>query len=93
MRMSPESTASREIERAREFWDRSFKEVAPDVRDAPPGRDLSDIVGRLRATSAVDGRIRDSHLLRSDVKARQGELTADSLRPRSDAASETRRSG
>jgi 2-polyprenyl-3-methyl-5-hydroxy-6-metoxy-1,4-benzoquinol methylase len=52
--MSPESTTSREIERAREFWDRSFKEVAPDVRDAPPGRDLSDIVGRLRAASAVD---------------------------------------
>jgi hypothetical protein len=25
------------------------------------------------------GRTRDSHLLRSDVKARQGELTADSL--------------
>ena len=45
---------SRELERAREFWDRSFKEVAPDVRDALPGRDLSDIVDRLRAASAVD---------------------------------------
>jgi SAM-dependent methyltransferase len=54
MRMSPESTASREMERAREFWDRAFKKVASDVRDAPPGRDLSDIVGRLRADSAVD---------------------------------------
>ena len=52
--MSPESAASREIERAREFWDRAFLEVAPDVRDAPPGRDLSDIVARLRAASAVD---------------------------------------
>jgi len=45
---------SRELVSAREFWDRSFKEVAPDVRDAPPGRDLSDIVARLRAASAVD---------------------------------------
>jgi SAM-dependent methyltransferase len=45
---------SGEIDRAREFWDRAFKEVAPNVRDAPPGRDLSDIVGRLRAASAVD---------------------------------------
>ena len=45
---------SRELVSAREFWDRSFKEVAPDVRDAPPGRDLSEIVGRLRAASAVD---------------------------------------
>jgi len=43
-----------ERERARESWDRVFKEVAPDVRNAPPGRDLSDIVGRLRAASAVD---------------------------------------
>jgi SAM-dependent methyltransferase len=45
---------SRELVSAREFWDRSFKQVAPEVRDAPPGRDLSDIVGRLRAASAVD---------------------------------------
>jgi SAM-dependent methyltransferase len=45
---------SRELERARKFWDRAFLAVAPDVRDAPPGRDLSDIVGRLRAASAVD---------------------------------------
>jgi len=52
--MSPEPTDSGEIERDREFWDRSFKEVAPDIRDAPPGRGLSDIVGRLRAASAVD---------------------------------------
>jgi SAM-dependent methyltransferase len=50
----PESPVSRELERAREFWDRSFKEIAPDVTDAPPGRDLSDIIGRLRAASAVD---------------------------------------
>jgi SAM-dependent methyltransferase len=50
----PESSVSLELERAREFWDRSFKEVAPDVRDAPQGRDLSDIVDRLRAASAVD---------------------------------------
>jgi SAM-dependent methyltransferase len=49
-----ESPVSREIERAREFWNRSFKEVAPDVRDAPPGRDLSDIVDRLRSAPAVD---------------------------------------
>jgi hypothetical protein len=42
-----ESPVSREFVRAREFWDRSFREVAPDVRDAPPGRDLSDIIGRL----------------------------------------------
>ncbi len=52
--MPPEPATSGEIERAREFWDRSFKAVAPDVRDAPSGRDLSDIVGRLRAASAVD---------------------------------------
>jgi SAM-dependent methyltransferase len=52
--MPPEPAASGEIERAREFWDRSFKAVAPDVRDAPSGRDLSDIVNRLRAASAVD---------------------------------------
>ncbi len=45
---------SRELEFAREFWDRSFKKVVPDVTDVPPGRDLSDIVGRLRAASAVD---------------------------------------
>jgi len=45
---------SLELDRAREFWDRAFKEVAPDVRDAPSGRDLSDIVSRLRASSAVD---------------------------------------
>jgi len=52
--MSPESTTSREIERAREFWDRIFREAALDAKDAPSGRDLSDIVGRLRAASAVD---------------------------------------
>jgi SAM-dependent methyltransferase len=52
--MSLEPTASGEIERAREFWDCAFKAVAPDVRDAPSGRDLSDIVGRLRAAAAVD---------------------------------------
>jgi SAM-dependent methyltransferase len=52
--MSPESAASREIERAREFWNRSFREAAPDAANAPPGRDLSDIVNRLRAASAVD---------------------------------------
>ena len=45
---------SRGLVSAREFWDRSYKEVAPDVRDAPPGRDLSEIVDRLRAASAVD---------------------------------------
>jgi SAM-dependent methyltransferase len=49
-----ESPVSRELVSAREFWDRSFKKVAPDVRDAPPGRDLSDVVNRLRAASAVD---------------------------------------
>jgi len=49
-----ESPVSRELERAREFWDRAFLKVAPAVRDAPSGRDLSDIVGRLRAASAVD---------------------------------------
>lgn len=49
-----ESPVSRELVSAREFWDRSFKEVAPDVRDAPSGRDLSEIVGRLRAARAVD---------------------------------------
>ncbi|GEM_PF-685835 len=49
-----ESPVSREFVSAREFWDRSFKEVAPDIRDAPSGRDLSEIVGRLRAASAVD---------------------------------------
>jgi SAM-dependent methyltransferase len=43
-----------DLERAREFWDRAFLKVAPDVRDAPPGRDLSDIVGRLRVARAVD---------------------------------------
>jgi SAM-dependent methyltransferase len=52
--MSLEPTASGEIERAREFWDRVFKGAAPDVRDAPCGRDLSDIVGRLRAARAVE---------------------------------------
>jgi SAM-dependent methyltransferase len=45
---------SRELERAREFWDRIFREAALDAKDAPSGRDLSDIVGRLRAASAVD---------------------------------------
>jgi SAM-dependent methyltransferase len=45
---------SRELERTREFWDRVFKEVAPATRDAPSGRDISDIVNRLRAASAVD---------------------------------------
>ncbi len=49
----PEFRMSRELDRAREFWDRTFKEAAPDVRDAPSGRDLSDIVGRLRVASAV----------------------------------------
>jgi SAM-dependent methyltransferase len=49
-----DSPVSRELVSAREFWDRSYKAVAPDVRDAPSGRDLSDIVGRLRAASAVD---------------------------------------
>ena len=45
---------SSDLERAREFWDRAFKEVAPDARDTPSGRDLSDIVNRLRAAAAVD---------------------------------------
>jgi SAM-dependent methyltransferase len=49
-----ESPVSRELVSAREFWDRSFKEVAPDARDTPSGRDLSEIVGRLRAARAVD---------------------------------------
>jgi len=49
-----ESPEPRELVSAREFWDRSFKDVAPDVRDAPSGRDLSDIVNHLRAASAVD---------------------------------------
>jgi SAM-dependent methyltransferase len=40
-------------EPSREFWNRAFMEVAPEVRDAPPGRDLSDIVSRLRSSSAV----------------------------------------
>jgi SAM-dependent methyltransferase len=40
------------LESTREFWDRAFREVAPQVRDAPPGRDLADIVSRLRASSA-----------------------------------------
>ena len=53
-RTSLEPTDSGEIERAREFWDRSLREVAPDVRDAPSGRDLSGIVGRLRAARAVE---------------------------------------
>jgi SAM-dependent methyltransferase len=52
--MPPEPVAFGEIERAREFWDRAFKGAAPDVRDAPSGRDLSDIVNRLRAASVVD---------------------------------------
>ncbi|MCX6842453.1 MAG: class I SAM-dependent methyltransferase [candidate division WOR-3 bacterium] len=51
---SSESPVSGELVSAREFWDRCFKEVAPDVKDAPPGRDLSEIVNRLRAASAVD---------------------------------------
>jgi len=51
---NPESPVSGEVERAREFWDRTFKEVAPGIRDAPSGRDLSDIVNRLRAALAVD---------------------------------------
>ena len=50
----PESRMSRELDRAREFWDRTFKEAAHDARNAPSGRDLSDIVGRLRVTSAID---------------------------------------
>jgi SAM-dependent methyltransferase len=50
----PESPVSSELDRAREFWDRIFKEATLNVRDAPCGRDLSDIVGRLRAASAVD---------------------------------------
>jgi len=45
---------SLELRRAREFWDRAFMGVTPEVRNAPPGRDLSDIVNRLRASSAVD---------------------------------------
>jgi len=52
--MSPGAKATRKIERAREAWDRIFREAALDVRGAPPGRDLSDIVDRLRAARAVD---------------------------------------
>jgi SAM-dependent methyltransferase len=50
----PESPVSSELNRAWEFWDRIFREAALDAKDAPSGRDLSDIVGRLRAASAVD---------------------------------------
>jgi SAM-dependent methyltransferase len=50
----PESSPLSELERTREFWDRAFKAATPEVRDAPCGRDLSDIVGRLRAAGAVD---------------------------------------
>jgi SAM-dependent methyltransferase len=53
-RVSLEPAASFEIERAREFWDRAFLKVAPDMREASPGRDLSDMVSRLRAARAVD---------------------------------------
>jgi len=49
-----ESAASQEVERTREFWDRTFKAATQEVRDAPCGRDLSDIVSRLRAAGAVD---------------------------------------
>jgi SAM-dependent methyltransferase len=52
--MSPEPAASDEIGRAREVWDRIFKESSPDARNAPCGRDLSDIVGHLRTARAVD---------------------------------------
>jgi SAM-dependent methyltransferase len=45
---------SAEIERARDFWNRTFKAATPEVRDAPCGRDLSDIVGHLRAAGAAD---------------------------------------
>lgn len=46
--------ATGEIERAREFWDRVFREATHDERAAPSGGDLSDIIGRLRTASAVD---------------------------------------
>jgi SAM-dependent methyltransferase len=49
-----EPPVSREIERAREFWDRRFREVAPDAGSGSSGRDLSDIVSRLRLVRAVD---------------------------------------
>jgi SAM-dependent methyltransferase len=45
---------SGEIDRAQEFWDRSFKAATPETRDATCGRDLRDIVARLRAAGAVD---------------------------------------
>jgi SAM-dependent methyltransferase len=50
----PESPLPSELERARDFWDRTFRAATPEVRDAPCGRDLSDIVARLRAVGAVD---------------------------------------
>jgi len=52
--MSQELAACQEVERARDFWDRAFKQTTPDLRDASSGRDLSDIIGRLRQASAVD---------------------------------------
>jgi len=42
------------LERTREFWDRAFREAAPDARNALAGRDISNIVTSLRAVSAVD---------------------------------------
>jgi SAM-dependent methyltransferase len=42
------------LDDAREAWDRIFARSAAALRDAPPERDLSDIVARLRASSIVD---------------------------------------
>jgi SAM-dependent methyltransferase len=46
--------AAAEIERARECWDRVFREASHDERAGLGGRDISDIIGRLRAASVVD---------------------------------------
>jgi 2-polyprenyl-3-methyl-5-hydroxy-6-metoxy-1,4-benzoquinol methylase len=39
---------------ARDCWDRLFARAAPELRDAPTGRDISDIAARLRAASVLD---------------------------------------
>jgi SAM-dependent methyltransferase len=41
------------LDDVRQSWDRIFAQVTPEVRDAPTGRDLSDIIARLRTSSAV----------------------------------------
>jgi SAM-dependent methyltransferase len=43
-----------EREMMREVWDRIFAATAPDVGNCLRGRDLTDIVGRLRGASAVE---------------------------------------